>query len=429
MRHLLLSLTVFLIAAAPAHAGKVEVVRVTSDSVTEFITFEFHAAPGEVNRLTLSGDRSAIVVRDSGAPLTAGSGCRLRSDGAATCDLREVLEAEIKLGDRDDEADLSAPAQLFDFVSLNGGRGDDRLTGGSGRDALRGGGGLDVLRGGGGADTLDDDDGTVRSADADTLDGGSGIDLVDYEDHRTGVTVDLRTGTAPDADMILGVEGVIGTNLDDDLRASDDAAFLYGREGADRIEGRGGDDRLDGAGGDDTLIAGDGDDTVSTDRGADRVDLGGGNDRLDTGPEHDTALDRVSCGAGRDSIENAAYEDRYALDCERLRAFSGVFPFPPGVELSARPRFVERDTTGFFAACPSRRCRVRLVLYLYRPTRAHGTLLGRSVVRLLPRGSGRVLNVRLRPEAIQRLRGRTVRVEAVLVGRGETVEFPVRIRF
>ena len=174
---------------------------------------------------------------------------------------------------------------------LVGQAGDDALYGGAGNDTLFGGPGADLLDGGAGRDraVYADETGpisvdlaaglavtpsgtdhlvgieevvgadygdTLRGDGADNLfdgrggndliDGRGGMDIADYQGAVGAIVADLAAGrvTAPDGtDTLIGVEGVIGTRLADQLRG--DAYNNY-------LGDTGGDDLIDGGGGIDT---------------------------------------------------------------------------------------------------------------------------------------------------------------------------------
>jgi Ca2+-binding RTX toxin-like protein len=133
----------------------------------------------------------------------------------------------------------------------------DTVEGGAGDDSLAGLGGNDVL---------------IGAAGADTLDGGAGFDLASYATAQ-GVTADLaqsgRNQGEAAGDVYLGIEGVTGSDLGDDLGGDGAANLLDGAGGHDVLAGRGGADTLTGGGGDDTLQGG---------GGADRIEGGAGFD-------------------------------------------------------------------------------------------------------------------------------------------------------
>lgn len=149
---------------------------------------------------------------------------------------------------------------------LQGLGGSDRLVGGDGADRLDGGAGNDVLEGGAGGDLLI---------------GGAGFDFADYHLSDAGISVDLASGApsgGAEGDLLEGIEGLIGSALQDDLRGDVGINILLGGDGTDTLDGRAGDDVLVGGGGADRIIGGDGVDTVdySGSVGGVVVDLGGG---------------------------------------------------------------------------------------------------------------------------------------------------------
>jgi Ca2+-binding RTX toxin-like protein len=189
--------------------------------------------------------------------------------------------------------------------ALFGAAGDDTLYGGAGRDNLDGGDGGDKLSGG---------------ADADVISGSGGFDFASYQSSAQGVTVNVSVfgnplattsgfvrGVGGDAegDLLIGVEGLIGSNFNDDLAGDSSGVtgnigtFLIGGGGDDILHGGALDDFLiDGVtdidptigdvdpffnvigSGNDQMFGGDGDDSIDAGVGADLLDGGSGNDRL-----------------------------------------------------------------------------------------------------------------------------------------------------
>lgn len=141
---------------------------------------------------------------------------------------------------------------------LRGEDGDDIVYGNGGDDSLLGGNGNDLLRGGPGDNFID---------------GGTGVDTVDYSDRNESVDVYLGDGysdlSGGDTDILVNIENVIGTALDD---------YLEGNSLANRLEGGKGNDDLDGGGGDDILVGGVGDDLLFGDLGNDVLAGGRGAD-------------------------------------------------------------------------------------------------------------------------------------------------------
>lgn len=148
-----------------------------------------------------------------------------------------------------------------DASSGTGNVGDNRLVGSAGDDLLAG------------------------LAGADIIDGGAGRDLASYAESLAGVTIDLGTGAMSggdaDGDILIDIEGLVGSAQADSLtgNASDNALFggggddaLFGGEGGDRLDGGFGSDLLAGGAGDDTYIIGDFDRIIEA--------VGGGRDTV-----------------------------------------------------------------------------------------------------------------------------------------------------
>ncbi|WP_157215952.1 calcium-binding protein [Flavisphingomonas formosensis] len=119
----------------------------------------------------------------------------------------------------------------------------DKLTGDDGANRLYGGAGDDILEGGKGDDTLS---------------GGAGFDIASYAHADAGVTVSLAPGVAQISgsegkDILIDMEGLIGSAHDDVLIAGGTNYRIDGGAGNDEIRayGRG------------TVIGGSGVDTVS----------------------------------------------------------------------------------------------------------------------------------------------------------------------
>lgn len=159
--------------------------------------------------------------------------------------------------------------------TLEGTKGPDVIVGGAGNDFIFAKGGNDVICGGlgfdnvngqGGKDKLfgdQDDDYLYPGPGNDRVNGGEGSDIVDYHYSRTGVSVDLEAGraTGEGNDTLVSIEGVGGSEFDDQLTGSETNENFGGGAGNDVIS----------AGGDVDIIApGPGNDTVD---GGDGVDL------------------------------------------------------------------------------------------------------------------------------------------------------------
>jgi len=286
-------------------------------------------APGEANDLSVS-TRDAIVVRDGGAPITAGAGCQAQGDGSVRCSpalpLSEVdvdggdsndrivfddtLRGLLRGGPGDDVITVPADAHRTGVVSdLHGDDGDDVLSGTGG---LHGGPGSDRLTGGPGPDYLSGGPGS------DVIDGGAGRDIVSFGEDTAGVVVDLEDPGLDGGDQLTGIEDVEGGTGDDRIAGDGRVNGLFGGPGRDVIEGRGGDDLLDGQIGDDRVDGGAGDDAVNGGGGRDRLRGGTGDDELYPSSFLRSDAATVSCGSGDDRVSSPPRRMRLPGDCERV---------------------------------------------------------------------------------------------------------------
>ncbi|MFM8701017.1 MAG: calcium-binding protein, partial [Hyphomicrobiales bacterium] len=222
---------------------------------------------------------------------------------------------------------------------LFGGQGGDTLDAGGGNDSVDGGAGNDSLSGG------EDDDILSGGTGADLIDGGDGVDTVSYTGSSNAVTVNLASGQGfggdAQGDLLSNIEKVVGSFLDDVLKAGYSGVTLDGSEGndtlvsgvgADSLEGGSGSNRVDyslstagvtldlaagmGYGGfatgdtlgninhatgsayDDLISAGDENNHLSGGDGNDSLNGGFGNDTL----AGDVGDDLVSGGSGNDLL-------------------------------------------------------------------------------------------------------------------------------
>jgi len=148
---------------------------------------------------------------------------------------------------------------LVGIRNLIGSAYDDTLTGSLLGNTLAGGAGNDRLYGREGSDVL------LGGAGDDLLDGGeylSGLllehDAASYADATAGVSVDLTLAGAQDtlaagSDTLVGIEELIGSAYDDQLRGDQQDNILSGGDGDDLLEGGAGADRLTGGDGSDTV--------------------------------------------------------------------------------------------------------------------------------------------------------------------------------
>jgi Ca2+-binding RTX toxin-like protein len=202
--------------------------------------------------------------------------------------------------------------------TISGGDGDDILFGGNkddpeafadGNDDLIGGNGNDTLIGGNGADLMfgeAGDDLFFPGSGTDLIDGADGIDTVDYSTSDVAVQVNLATptnltGGHADADQLILVENLVGSNFDDTLTGDPSSNVISGGAGNDVIVGGAGNDTINGDAGDDSLSGGDGDDILTGGPGADTMNGGAGNDTI-IFDQNDAAASGYFFGAGSDGL-------------------------------------------------------------------------------------------------------------------------------
>ena len=337
----------------------------------------YNATPGERNTIVLARDTTfagaiSVLLRDTGAAVTAGPGCASLDERTVRCGAQGggVSAIVINTGDGDDTVTLPSDRSLgTDRVQVVGGDGADRLTGagalsgGPGRDVLTGsprdrdilagGGGDDVLRAGDGDDVLlgDADSADAGSPDAgggdDVIDGGAGSDEVRYSGRKRGVRVDLADrepdGERGERDRLTSIESVTGGQGADVLLGDGASNTLVGFPGDDRLDGRGGDDMLTGGNGADSMRGGSGDDRLE---GRDRSDAlfgGPGDDRL-TSSNDGGLRRRFLCGAGSDRVIGQPL-NHVLSDCEQLEI--------SGVKISIRPQPRSNGGLRFAWSCDS----------------------------------------------------------------------------
>lgn len=199
---------------------------------------------GDAGRDTLVGGSGADSLNGGAGRDLAGYG------GAATAIVADLAEPALNLGaeaagDRYVSIEDLYGSRFGDSLAgdatanwLAGAAGHDTLVGRGGDDSLIGGAGNDVLEGGSGADVVM---------------GGAGEDRASYAGATSGVVADLarpdvNSGEAL-GDVFAGIEGLIGSALDDRLAGEDAANVLLGGAGNDILQGRGGADRLYGGSG------------------------------------------------------------------------------------------------------------------------------------------------------------------------------------
>jgi len=128
-----------------------------------------------------------------------------------------------------------------------------------------------------------------------------GTDTASYEDAATGVIADLDNSTVnsgeADGDLYSSIEGLTGSDFNDNLRGTNGSNTLQGGGGDDQLFGRAGNDILEGGEGADRLFGSSGIDAASYANASGRVVADLNNSSVNTA---DAAGDTYS------SIENLA---------------------------------------------------------------------------------------------------------------------------
>jgi Ca2+-binding RTX toxin-like protein len=172
--------------------------------------------------------------------------------------------------------------------------------------------GADNQVGAGGNDTL------MGSLGADTLDGQGGEDFADYSGSNAAITISLTSGTGSGGyaagDVLIGIEGIIGSNYNDQITGSGAYENLQGGAGNDTISGLSGDDTISGGTGNDYLTGGAGNDTILGESGADHIGGCDGNDSIIGGDGADTiwgegGYDTIYAGLSDDFVLGGTGDD------------------------------------------------------------------------------------------------------------------------
>jgi hypothetical protein len=330
----LLAIVVLAWAAPGASAATVSTVGVV----------KYAAAPGEANRLEVSGaPGGALAFRDAGATIAPGPGCAEASPGAVTCTASGIAAVEIDLGDGDDVLAIHAGN-----VTATLGPGDDRATADGGGLLVHGGPGADVF-----AARRD-----VRVE-------------VAYLDHVVGVRVTLD-GRADDGapgegdDVGPDVRAVTGSAHRDvlDARRARGIVALSGGPGADRLYAAPAGGGLEGGFGDDVLRGGPGRDLIGGEEGDDVLSGGGGDDSLSGDPGRNVATggtghDRFWLGSLSSDVIHARDGARDTVTCPWLPRRLEVdaadrlteCAVPPAVALDA-PRLLAGGRLPLALSCP-----------------------------------------------------------------------------
>ncbi|WP_426957370.1 M10 family metallopeptidase [Muricoccus radiodurans] len=193
-----------------------------------------------------AGASDSLFGTDGDDHLFGGAGADLL-DGGAGSDVASYSTATAGVTVSLATATSSDGDTLVNIESLSGSAYGDVLVGDRGANQLEGLGGDDVLSGGSGADVLV---------------GGAGTDAADYLNSPAGVRVyiDLGAGTGrgsggdAEGDLLISIESLGGSGLDDVLVGNAGDNRLIGGAGNDYLLGRGGADMLVGGAGADSFV-------------------------------------------------------------------------------------------------------------------------------------------------------------------------------
>jgi Ca2+-binding RTX toxin-like protein len=273
-----------------APAAGAATAEITDDGTEQVL--HFTAAPGEVNKLTLSAPHTGQVdymFTDTGVgvTITPGTGCATATlPASVSCSPAGLDRVEITLDDGADD--------LFIYSSdvptnVAGGAGNDiiedlEIATGTPARSFTGGEGDDFFQ--------TSATGTL----AHDYQGGGGTDVVAYAYRTTPQSITLddvaNDGEPTEGDNVHSdIENVHGGSAADTIVASGADNWLIGNGGADSLQGLGGADKLWASAGcdADVLTGGDGTDTLYL----------GGNTKADGGPDGDHILsDSAVCAPG-----------------------------------------------------------------------------------------------------------------------------------
>ncbi len=272
----------------------------TLDGGSQLTVTDTANTSNQYDRADYSGESAAVVVNLSADGKTGtATGASTGSD--------TLIDIEYVVGTAFGDAITGSDRAVSEI--FRGGRGDDSITGGSG-----------------GADD-------------------KGIDMVDYATATGGVSVNINLGNATGADgndVLVGIEGILGSAFNDTFVGNDGNNFLQPGRGDDSIDGGAGRDQLsfgnatsavsvDMSKG--TATGGDGNDTFTNIEGVRGSDFGdtligddqandfqgrAGNDSVSAGAGDDTmhggvGNDVVDGGAGSDTARYTGIRSEYSI--------------------------------------------------------------------------------------------------------------------
>jgi Ca2+-binding RTX toxin-like protein len=203
-----------------------------------------------------------VMVGGAGADMMTGG------DGFDTVSYEgETGSVTVNLGDNALNGGAAAGDRYASIENIIGSIFGDSLIGDDNRNVINGIAGDDVIYGLGGDDVL------IGGAGQDRLDGGFGVDFVSYENAAHGVVVSLENAAvnAGDAagDSYIWIEGLIGSEHNDDLAGNNMKNIVFGGNGEDALYGLNDSDTLDGGMGHDYIEGGMGGDTLTGGLGSD----------------------------------------------------------------------------------------------------------------------------------------------------------------
>ena len=222
----------------------------------------FNAVAGTTYTFTLSGDGSANALGSKELVLRDASGNAIKYDytygtGSVTIEWKATSSGPVYLDSHSNSSTSGWGGYTLSVVSdapvLTGTEGHDRLTAGSNDNRVIGLAGNDTLDGGAGNDTL------VGGQGNDSLIGGAGIDTADYSGSlpaRVYLGITGPQNTWQGADVLSGIENLLGGSGNDRFFGSTVGNVLNGGAGNDQLYGGGGNDTLIGGAGNDFFHGG-----------------------------------------------------------------------------------------------------------------------------------------------------------------------------
>jgi Ca2+-binding RTX toxin-like protein len=350
-------------AAAQAGTVSVEETHPTDPSGVNRSFVHFAAAAGETNAVSIvaaepsaieeEGVTTVLIVRDTGAPLTAGAGCTALAADTASCSVHGWQRQAVEYCGHDCYSQIPGTAwereeriELGDgndsFVSSLGGTYErswpTEVSGGGGNDSITTGSGADVITPGSGDDFVQPGEGENKVIADPTPDGSDTLNLgersknaLDYSARGESLHLAKQViGAAGEADRIgvaeTAIVKVIGGSGDDDFHGDGDQIYggpgddtLIGSPDVDVISGGRGNDKIYGGAGGDGLYGGPGSDLVKGGAGSDQIEEfegrrpngpggrpRGGNDRL----YGDKGNDFIQAGRGDDLVDGGSGNDK-----------------------------------------------------------------------------------------------------------------------